>query len=174
MSRMGNSWAVMKASARVLRLDSELLVFPLLSGLAVVLMTASFVGPIIYFGGFEALGALEDPGYLAYAGGFMYYLFLYTVIFFFNTGLVGATLIRLDGGDPTVGDGIRIAFKKLPTILEYAALSATVGVVLRAIEERVGFLGRIVVGFIGISWTLITYLTVPVLVTRDVGARSMP
>ncbi len=170
MSRMSNSWAMMKASARVLRLDSELLVFPLLSGLAVVLMTASFVGPIIYFGGFEALGALEDPGYLAYAGGFMYYLFLYTVIFFFNTGLVGATLIRLDGGDPTVGDGIRIAFKKLPTILEYAALSATVGVVLRAIEERVGFLGRIVVGFIGISWTLTTYLTVPVLVTRDVGA----
>jgi len=167
---MSNSWAMMKASATVLRLDSELLIFTLLSGLAVVLVTASFVGPMVYFGGFEALGALDDPGYIAYSGGFVYYLFLYTVIFFFNTGLVGATLIRLDGGDPTVGDGMRVAIKKLPTILQYAALAATVGVVLRAIEERVGVLGRMVVGFIGISWSLTTYLTVPVLVTRDVGA----
>ncbi len=167
MSKMSNSWAMMKASATVLRLDTELLIFPLLSGLAAILVTASFIAPIAFFNGFEAL---NDPGYMVYAGGFLYYLVLYTVIFFFNTGLVGATLIRLDGGDPTVGDGMRIAFKKLPTILEYAALSATLGVVLRAIEERVGVLGRIVVGLIGMSWTLATYLTVPVLVTRDVGA----
>ena len=170
MSRMSNSWAMMKASATVLRLDTELLVFPLLSGLAAIAVTASFVGPIVYFGGVEALEALDDPGYLVYVGGFLYYLLLYTVIFFFNAGLVGATLIRLDGGDPTVADGMNIAIKRLPTILEYAALSATVGVVLRAIEERVGVLGRIVVGLIGVSWTLTTYLTVPVLVTRDVGA----
>ena len=170
MSRMSNSWAMMKASATVLRLDTELLIFPLLSGLAAIAVTASFVAPIAYFGGFEALGALGDAGYMVYAGGFLYYLVLYTVIFFFNTGLVGATLIRLDGGDPTVGDGMSIAIKKLPTIVEYAALSATLGVVLRAIEERVGVLGRIVVGLVGMSWTLATYLTVPVLVTHDVSA----
>ena len=170
MSRMSNSWAMMKASATVLRLDTELLVFPLLSGLATILVTASFVAPIVYFGGFEALGTLDDLGYVAYAGGFLYYLLLYTVFFFFNTGLVGATLIRLDGGDPTVSDGMGIAWKRLPAILEYAAVSATLGVVLRAVEERVGALGRMVVGFIGISWSLATYLTVPVLVSRDVGA----
>ena len=170
MSRMSNSWSMMKASATVLRLDKELLIFPLLSGLAVLLITVSFAAPIVFFGGPEALEALDDPGYLVYSGGFVFYLVLYTVVFFFNTGLVGATLIRLDGGDPTVGDGMSIAIKKLPTILGYAAISATVGVVLRAIEERVGFLGRIVVGLIGMSWALATYLTVPVLVTRDVGA----
>ncbi len=170
MSRMSNSWAMMKASATVLRLDTELLIFPLLSGLAAIAVTASFVAPIAYFGGVETFEAVGDARYLVYAGGFLYYLVLYTVIFFFNTGLVGATLIRLDGGDPTVGDGMSIAIKKLPTILEYAALSATLGVVLRAIEERVGVLGRIVVGLIGMSWTLTTYLTVPVLVSKDVGA----
>ncbi len=170
MSRMSNSWSMMKASATVLRLDKELLIFPLLSGLAVLLITVSFAAPIVFFGGPEALGALDDPGYLVYSGVFVFYLVLYTVVFFFNTGLVGATLIRLDGGDPTVGDGMSIAIKKLPTILGDAAISATVGVVLRAIEERVGFLGRIVVGLIGMSWALATYLTVPVLVTRDVSA----
>ncbi len=170
MSRMSNSWAMLKASATVLRLDTELLIFPLLTMFAVVLITISVGALIAFFGGPEALEALEDPGYLVYSGGFVYYLIVYTVAFYFNAGLVGATLIRLDGGDPTVGDGISIANKKLPTILGYAAISATVGMVLRAIEERVGALGRIVVGLIGMSWALATYLTVPVLVTRDVSA----
>ena len=170
MSRMSNSWAMLKASATVLRLDTELLIFPLLSTLAVILITVTLAAPIVFFGGPEALEILDDPGYLAYSGGFVFYLVLYTIVFFFNAGLVGATLIRLDGGDPTVSDGMNIAIKKLPAILGYAVIAATVGMVLRAIEERVGALGRIIVGFLGMSWALATYLTVPVLVTRDVGA----
>ena len=170
MARMSNSWAMLKASATVLRLDTELLIFPLLSTLAVILITVSLVALIMFFGGPDVAVALDDPGYLVYSGGFVFYLILYTIIFFFNAGLVGATLIRLDGGDPTVGDGMNIATKKLPTILGYAVIAATVGMVLRAIEERVGALGRIVVGLIGMSWSLTTYLTVPVLVSKDVRA----
>jgi len=41
--------------------------------------------------------------------------------------------------------------------------------VLRAISERSGFLGRIVVGLGGMAWSLATYLAIPVLVTEDVG-----
>lgn len=172
MSKFGNSWAMMKASARVLRLDKELLVFPLLSGIAAVLVSATFIVPFALIGsGFGALeGAFEDGSYLGYVVGFLYYLALYTVVFFFNTALVGAAMIRLDGGDPTVRDGLDIAFGKVGVILEYAAIAATVGMILRMIEERVGALGRFVVGLLGITWTLASYLTVPVLVTRDVGA----
>jgi len=172
MSKISNSWRMMKASATVLRMDPELLVFPLLSGIATILVTATFVVPFAVIG--EGFGALEqmgeNPGYLGYVVGFLYYLVLYTLIFFFNTALVGATMIRLDGGDPTVSDGLNIAFKKLTTILEYAAIAATVGMILRALEERAGFIGRIVIGLIGLSWTLATFLTVPVLVTKDVSA----
>ena len=172
MSKLSNSWELMKGSARVLRLDKELLVFPLLSGVATVLVTATFIVPFAFIGeGFGALeGLAEDPGYLGYVIAFLYYLALYTAIFFFNTALVGAAMIRLDGGDPTVSDGMRIALDKLPAVLGYAAIAATVGMVLRMIEERVGFLGRIVVGLIGVSWSLATYLTVPVLVTKEVSA----
>lgn len=172
MSKFSNSWELMKGSARVLRLDKELLVFPLLSGIATLLVTATFIVPFAFIGeGFGALeGLAKDPGYLAYVIAFLYYLALYTAIFFFNTALVGAAMIRLDGGDPTVSDGMRIALDKLPTVLGYAAIAATIGMVLRMIEERVGFLGRIVIGLIGVSWSLATYLTVPVLVTKDVSA----
>ena len=61
--------------------------------------------------GFGALRNLdENVGYLGYAVGFLYYLVLYCLTFFFNTALVGATMIRLDGGDPTLSDGLEVAF----------------------------------------------------------------
>jgi Family of unknown function (DUF6159) len=164
-----NSFALVKASANVIKMDKELMVFPLLSGIATVLVTASFIAPFAVTGGWEIFGDGENASYLAYALGFLFYMAQYTVIFFFNSALVGAALIRLDGGDPTVADGLAIASKRMGPILGYAALSATVGMVLRFISERSGFLGRIVVGFVGMGWTLATYLAVPVLVTKNVG-----
>ncbi|HKJ03905.1 MAG TPA: DUF6159 family protein [Longimicrobiales bacterium] len=165
-----NSWALVKASANVLRLDKELMVFPLLSGVATVLVLASFVAPLALTGGWQSIGGDgQDPSYLAYVLGFLFYLIQYTVIFFFNSALVGAALIRLDGGDPSVSDGLSIAFGRLPAILGYAAVAATVGMILRAISERSGIVGRIVMGLVGMAWTLATYLAVPVLVTKNVG-----
>ena len=91
------------------------------------------------------------------------------MIFYFNTALVGAAMIRLEGGDPTVGDGLRIARSKMGVILGYAAIAATVGLLLRMISEKSGALGKIVVGLVGMAWTLASFLVVPILVTRDIG-----
>ena len=166
--RVANSFALVKASANVLKQDKELLVFPLMSSIAMVLVVASFIAPVFMVGP-ALLGENGEASYLAYSLGFLFYVVQYTVIFFFNAALVGAALIRLDGGDPTVSDGLAIASKRLGSILGYAVIAATVGMVLRFIQERAGFIGRIVTGLIGMAWTLTTYLTVPILVTKDVG-----
>ncbi len=97
-----------------------------------------------------------------------FYLAQYTVIFFCNTALVGAAMIRLDGGDPSVSDGFRIASERIGKIVAYAFISATVGMFFRWLSEK-GFLGRIVAGLIGVTWNIATYLVVPVLVVEDVG-----
>lgn len=165
--RFSNSFALVKASANVLRLDKELMLFPLMSGIASILVMASFVAPIFWVG--PEIFAEGASSYSAYVFGFAFYLVQYTVIFFFNAALVGAALIRLDGGDPTVSDGLAIASKRMGSILGYAAIAATVGMALRFISERVGFLGKIAVGLLGMAWTLTTYLTVPILVTKDIG-----
>lgn len=165
---LSNSWNLVKASAKVLSMDRELLVFPLLSGIASILVMVSYFGPIGFLGGWELLDT-ESGGYLSTVILFGFYLIQYFVVFFFNTALVGAALIRMDGGDPTISDGMRIAVDKLPAILGYAAIAATVGMVLRMLAERLGFIGRMVVSALGIGWNLATYLAVPVLVTRDVG-----
>jgi hypothetical protein len=167
--KLSNSWQLVKSSAEVLQADKELLLFPLISGVAVILVTVGFFVPTFLVGGM--LRNLEGAGMstLGYVLLFAYYLVQYTVIFFFNSALVGAAMIRLDGGDPTVKDGLRIAMSKLGPILGYAAIAATVGLVLRALSRRSRGLGQIVVGLVGMAWNLATFLVVPVLVTHNIG-----
>ncbi|HYC38518.1 MAG TPA: DUF6159 family protein [Usitatibacter sp.] len=168
--RFSRSWSLVRASASVLAKDKELLVFPLISSAALLLVLAGFALPVIGLGGLDGIsGRQEDLPPMAYVVAFLFYFCQYFVIFFFNAALVGAVMIRLDGGDPTVKDGLRIASSKVAVIAGYAFIAATVGMLLRVIQERVGFIGKIVVSLIGFGWTLATYLVVPVLVHRDVG-----
>lgn len=169
LDRLKNSWALVQASARVLREDKELLIFPLLSSMALLLVTVSFLLPTYMAGLFDNFTSNGEVPVAAYLIAFLYYLAQYFVIFFANTALVGATMIRLDGGDPTVRDGFRIALSHSRNIFGYALISATVGMVLRSLSRRGGPVGRIVVGLVGLSWNLATYLVVPVLVVEGCG-----
>ena len=168
--RLDRSMDLVRASARVLKQDKELLWFPLISSAALVVVIACFALPVF---GLAAIDGLEradgSTSPLVYVIAFLFYFVQYSVIFFFNTALVGAAMIRLGGGDPTFRDGMRIATSKIGTILGYAFIAATVGMILRAIQERVGFIGKIIVGLLGVGWTIATFLVVPVLAARDVG-----
>jgi len=168
--KLSNSWELVKASAAVLRADTELLLFPVISAVLSILLVVTFVVPAVLAGVF-ASGVGDGAGLSAagYAGVFLFYVLQYFVIFFCNTALVGAALIRLRGGDPTVADGFRIAASRIQPILGYAVIAATVGMLLRALSERSGVLGKLVVGLVGLAWNLATFLVVPVLVVEDVG-----
>ena len=167
LSKLSKSWELVKASAQVLKADKELVVFPLLSFGAFVVTLVIFFLPMAFFG--LGSGASETIEILAYVVGFLFYFVTTFIAIFFNSALVGAALIRLEGGDPTVADGLRIARERLGSILGWSLLAATVGMILKAVRERAGWLGSLVVGMIGIAWNLATFLVVPVLVTHDVG-----
>ena len=168
MERFRRSWDLARASWAVLRADRELLLFPLMSFLALVAILIAFAIPIGLAVGFSGQ-QLDENSTVGFVLGFLFYVVAYTVMFFFNTGLVGAAMIRLEGGDPTVSDGLRIASSRLPAIVGYAVIAATVGMILRAISERAGFIGAIIIGFIGLAWSVLTFLVVPVLVVEKVG-----
>jgi hypothetical protein len=149
-----------------------LLVFPLLSGLCTLLVAASFLIPVGLMAiGDGHAGARVDEGMSAgaYLLMFGFYLVQYFVIIFFQTALTGVALMHLRGEPTSVAAGFALARARLPQILGYALIAATVGLVLRMIQERLGLLGRLVVGFIGLAWTVATFLVVPVLVSKDVG-----
>ena len=165
---IGRSWELAKGSFRVLRSDKELLIFPLLSFVALVIVSISFFLPFMWVGGITSAQS-GDTNIASYVVAFVFYVVSYTVTFFFQTALVGAAMIRLDGGDPTLGDGLRIAFARLPKIIVYAVIAATVGMILRWISERAGIVGQILGGVLGFAWSVATFLVVPVLVVENVG-----
>jgi hypothetical protein len=85
------------------------------------------------------------------------------VIVFFNVAPVGVANSRLMGGTWTFRDGLELAWERKGTILQWALVAATVGVILRTLEERLGLIGRIIMKIIGIAWALACYFVVPVL-----------
>ncbi|MGD8625096.1 MAG: DUF6159 family protein [Anaerolineae bacterium] len=165
--RISNSWELVKASARVLQADKELMIFPIISAISVLIVTLTFALPSILAGLVDSV-IDGEARVLGTAVAFLFYLVQYFVIFFFNSALVGAAMIRLRGGDPTVGDGFRIAGRHIGSLLGYAFMAATVGMILRWLSERAGTLGRIVISLVGLVWNVATYLVVPVLVVEGV------
>jgi len=169
--RFARSWNLMKASADVLRSDKSLLMFPLASSICCLIVAASFLIPII--AALVVSGDVAEHSRRMSAGGyvlmFLFYLAQYFVIIFFNTALAGAALARLRGEETSFGDGMAIARSRIVSIFGYALIAATVGLVLRALQERLGLIGRLVVGFLGLAWTVATFLVVPVLASQDVG-----
>src|SRR5258706_3325811 len=161
--RFSRSWTLVKASASVLKEDKELMVFPLISSAALLLVLASFALPIIGLNALDGLsgGSDQKVSVAAYAIAFLFYFCQYSVIFFFNTALVGAAMMRLDGGNPTLRDGMRIATSKIGVILGYAFIAAAAGMILRAIQERVRFIGTINVGLLGVACAVGPPLLVP-------------
>ena len=163
--KFARSWTLVKASAAVLRADKELLLFPVLSAIATMLVVATFIVPAfalrVFSHGMGPAGAVL---------GFLFYLCQYFVIFFFNAALVSAAMIRLEGGTPTLADGLRGAQARIVPILGYAAIAATVGLLLQALKNRrANVLARLVGSGLGVAWTLSTFLVVPVLVQENVG-----
>lgn len=170
--RIAAGWQLTKQAANVLRLDKELLVFPILSGLSCLVVLASFFVPMYAFGLLD--GVIEDrqsnqSRVLLGVLGFLFYFVNFFIIVFFNSALVGCAVIRLKGGDPTVSDGFATSFSRLPQILAWSAVAATVGVILRSFENRENKLGQLIIGLLGTAWTLLTFFVVPVIVIEKLG-----
>jgi hypothetical protein len=168
VGRIGRGWAMTKMSLRVIRKDKEILIFPVLSGLMTILILASFVGGMFFTGGLSGADS-ESIKWVFYVFFAVFYFVSFFITIFFNACMIGCATIRMNGGDPTVRDGFRIAGQNIGRILAWALFAATVGLIIRAIQKRVGFIGRLIMGAIGVVWTIVTYFVVPVLIYEQLG-----
>ena len=166
--RFSRGWQLAKESFAVLRGDKRLLLFPVMSAIAAIVVSVSFLVPLALSGALgEATNGQATP--LTYLILFLFYYANYFVIVFFNSALVGAANICLSGGHATLSDGLGMARSRLGRIAAWALVAATVGLLLRMIENRAEKLGRIVAMLLGTAWTLITYFIIPVIVFEDEG-----
>ena len=169
----GRTWELTKMSWGVLQSDRKLIAFPIMSGVALVILAALLTGVGSSLGTFGRLAEAETAG-LAEADfvllGITYFLLAFVIIYF-NAALIGAAMVRLAGGTPTLGDGFRLANSRLPQIVGWALISATVGLILQILrnQSRDNFLGQIALSIVGGVWAYLTFFVVPVLVAEETG-----
>lgn len=168
MNAISRSFEIFKASLEVLKKDKEILLFPILSGTftVVAFLLLAFGGWVTGF--FAAVareeGLDQSAQVLGYAALFVWYFVSWFIVLFFNTALVACARIRMEGGDPVTADGFKAAMDNLGAIAMWAAVSATVGVILQVIADRMKGLGDILKGLLGAAWSIATFFIVPVLI----------
>jgi hypothetical protein len=166
MGRIGRSFQLVGQSYRILMQDKELMVLPLISGVFIV------IAVVVMAAGFGLTSShLPERGPALYIPGFLFYVVTYTIGIFFQAAVVAGATERMRGGDPTVSSALAAAARRIGPILMWAVVAATVGMVIRAIHNRVGFIGKILASLMGAAWSLATFFIVPVLVLED---RSIP
>lgn len=184
-NRIQNGLELTRQSWAALRANPQLLVFPVISLIGMIIVTILFFVPVTATGIFAALA--EENGRsnnvnttLFTIVMFFYYFVTYTVIIFSNTALVGAAMRLARGETATVRDGINIAMSRIQKIVVYALISATIGMIARAIRQSgsnsnniVGaIISAIIAGIIQGAWNLVVFFAIPVLVVEDIGVMD--
>ena len=163
MGRIARSWELTKQSYRILMQDKELILLPVISGAIILVICSAFV-----FGlGFAEERALHTNQVGALLPLLAMYIISYTTAFFFQAALIAGACQRMAGRDPTLGTALAAASRRFGAILAWGVIAGTVGMVLRAIQERSKLVGRIVAGVMGMAWSLATFFMVPVLVMEE-------
>lgn len=177
MGRIRRSWTLVRASWQVLKADKELALFPVISAVLVAIAIGIIAGGFALVtgeGARDIADRFDENANRSWSIGdlvtlFLIYFVTVLIATFFNAALIGATLERLRGGDPTFRSGLRMASGRIVAIIGYAAIAATVGVVIELIRSRSDTLGRAGAGLLGAAWGVATFLVVPVLVAENVG-----
>jgi hypothetical protein len=170
--RISNGFALARSSWAVLMKDKHLIVFPIVSGILFVLVVASFAVPLATLVDWNKVQQQANNNRVppwAYVVAFAFYFCTYFVTIFCNAALLSCAFLRFNGETPTVRDGFGAALARLPQIFAWALISATVGVLLKVIENVHEKVGEIVAAVLGTVWSIMTFFVVPVLVVEKAG-----
>ncbi len=164
------SWEIFKSSVRVIKIDKEILAFSFTELVLYFIVLGVFIFLIIFNRG------IFGKGGLAYAWIFLVYLGFAFINSFFSLCITHTSLERFNGKSPTINKTVRFALSKFFIILKWAILSATVGILLKILEETSkkskgaeGFVLKISEKVFGLAWKVTTVFVIPVISTESVG-----
>jgi hypothetical protein len=174
MGRIRLGLDLMKQSFAILKSDEQLMLLPFASAISCVLASGLVLGVgglsaflVVYHTNWESSSWLNSV--LIWGAIFVFYVVNYVVIVFFNVALISAVSERLAGRPATLRGGVAKAWERKGKVVQWAFLAATVGVILRMLESRLGVIGRLITKLLGAAWALASYFVAPVLAFEDLG-----
>jgi hypothetical protein len=168
-TRFSSGWQIAKNSFKVLKANRQLIIFPILSGAAMVLIMGSFFTVLFGIAGWDADNIDNANNALTYIGIFAYYIVSYFVIVFFNMALIHCSSLYFKGEEVTVRKGIDFSMSRIGTIFAWAVFAGSVGAILKIIQENVGTLGKILTGLVGIVWGIATFFVIRIIAYENLG-----
>ena len=167
--RLSNGWTLAMNSFKVLKENKQLIIFPFLSGISLVLIMGSFFLVFLGVNGW-AFDNIEEPGNVStYLLMLLFYVVNYFVVVFFNMALIHCTRLYFRGEEVSVNAGLRFSLSRIGTIFSWALFAGTIGTILRIIQEESGFVGKIITGILGVVWSIATFFVVPVIAYENLG-----
>jgi Family of unknown function (DUF6159) len=162
----GRAFRLLGTSLRIVMAEKSLLVLPIISMLVSLVVMAVFALGAVGIG-LPADGESANP--VLYVLVFALYVVLAFVAIYTNSVVIGIAMKRLEGEDATLHDGLAIANANLGAIAAWSIVTATVGMVLRAIQTSDNPVARILGAIAGVGWTVLTFFVVPVLLFEEAG-----
>lgn len=163
MKRIRRGWGLTKKSWALLNTHRSLIRFPIYGAVATTLLAIVFLGPGLYLLDTDKLaGAIP----LLVIGVYV----LSVVGFYFSVGLAAAADMIFRGqADVTVADGLDVARERFSQICGWAAVSTAISVLMGVLENQGGLGGQIAARVVGMAWSLVTFLAVPVIAIEGTG-----
>jgi Family of unknown function (DUF6159) len=162
MTKIRRGWALTKKSWGLLNEHRSLIRFPLYGAVATTLLAIVFLGPGLYLLDKGSLGGAIP---LLVIGVYV----LSVVGFYFSVGLAACADLIFRGQEATVADGLAVARERFSQICGWAALSTAISLLMGVLENQGGLGGQIAARLVGMAWSLITFLAVPVIAIEGTG-----
>ena len=168
--RLSNGWKISMNSFKVLRENKQLILFPILSGISLLVVIGSFTTAMLAAAGWDPDNISDTYGSVGdYLLLFVFYIVNYFIIVFFNMALIHCTRLYFQGEEVTIEKGLRFSLSRIGAIFSWALFAGTIGALLRIIQEELGWVGKIITGILGIVWSIATFFVVPVIAYENLG-----
>src|SRR5688500_4331069 len=118
--RLSNGWKIARNSFKVLQANKQLIIFPFLSGISLMLVIGTFFTGILANAGWDFDRMEEMSSFSIYFTMFLFYIANYFIIVFFNMALVHCTRLYFHGEEVTVGKGLRFSLSRIGAIFSWA------------------------------------------------------
>jgi len=192
MSRFIRSWELLKCSVSVVGSNRKLLLFPIVITILMVVISLFVIAPIALWHtghgytesahwqtvahrwvAWDAEGknvSVNPAGYALLAGIYLVSTFLAT---FFNVAFYSQILNALRGRPVSVSGGLRVASARWKAIIAWSLFAGLVGLIIKGLEERVGFIGRWIIRLIGLAWSVASVFVIPAIVIEEEKANPV-
>lgn len=184
--KLTRSWQLFKRSVLVIRDHPKLLVFPVVMTLLTIGIALFFLAPVAaailaphWLEGHSLRAIAESTGLVQFDGGnnaafhvtplgsailaglYLLNMFLATMgSVAFNSQILEA----LNNGTVSIRRGLGVALSRWKSVLMWSLLAGIVGLIIRALEQRLSLVGRLVAGLIGLAWSVASVFAIPILV----------